>query len=120
MPVHLATPTVVTAAGHPPKRIEEFVGRVRSGTAAVSVARMTSPEGWSEPAQCPEFDEVTLVLEGAVHVEHEGGTLVVRAGEAVLTHAGERVRYATPEPGGARYVAVCVPAFAPDRVHREA
>lgn len=119
MPVHIPVPTVIPAAGSGGKRIEEYVGRARTDTAAVSVARMRSPAGWSEPAQAPEFDEVTLVLAGEVHVAHEGGTLVVRAGEAVLTRAGERVRYSTPAPGGAEYVAVCVPAFSPGTVHRE-
>jgi ethanolamine utilization protein EutQ (cupin superfamily) len=97
--------------------IRELVGRVNTGTEGVSVARMTSPPGWEEPAQTPEFDEVTLVLEGVVAVEHEGGTITVRAGEAVLTRAGERVRYSTPE--GAEYVAICVPAFSPDSAHRD-
>jgi ethanolamine utilization protein EutQ (cupin superfamily) len=99
------------------KRIDEHVGRAATGTEAVSVAHMRSPAGWEEPAQTPEFDEVTLVLAGAVHVEHDGGVLVVGAGQSVLTRAGERVRYTTPE--GAEYVAVCLPAFSPDTVHRE-
>jgi len=120
MPQHIVAPTVIAAAGNAPKRIEEFVGRVNSGTSQVSVARMTSPSGWVEPAQRPRFDEVTLVLAGEVHVEHDGGTLVVRAGEAVLTRAGERVRYSTPGAQGAQYVAVCVPAFTPESVQREA
>ena len=99
------------------KLIDEYVGRASTSTEQVSVAHMRSPAGWEEPAQRPEFDEVTLVLGGAVHVEHDGGTLVVSVGQAVLTRAGERVRYTTPE--GAEYVAVCLPAFAPDTVHRE-
>ena len=99
------------------KLIDEYVGRASTSTEQVSVAHMRSPAGWEEPAQSPEFDEVTLVLAGAVHVDHDGGTLVVSAGQAVLTRAGERVRYTTPE--GAEYVAVCLPAFAPDTVHRE-
>lgn len=115
MPQHLTTPTRIPVPGG--KQIDEFVGAVNSGSTGVSVARMDSPPGWTEPWQTPEFDEVTLVLEGAVHVEHEGGTTVVAAGEALLTHGGERVRYSTPD--GARYVAVCTPAFAPDTVHRE-
>lgn len=119
MPLHLAVPLVVPAAGTGGKRIEEFVGRLRTGTEAVSVARMKSPCGWSEPAQRPAFDEVTLVLAGEVQVEHDEGTLIVRAGEAVLTRAGERVRYSTPGADGAEYVAICVPAFSPDSVHRE-
>lgn len=120
MPTHIAQPTVVAAAGAKPKRIEEFVGRVNSGTDAVSVARMQSPQGWVEPGQRPEFDEFTLVLAGALHVQHEEGTLVVGAGQAVIAHAGEWVRYSTPDEGGAEYVAVCLPAFAPDTVHRDA
>ena len=113
----IPAPTVVAAAGTPPKRIEEFVGRVNSATAALSVARMTSPPGWQEPGQTPEFDEYTLVLAGALRVETGRGVLEVRAGQAVHAPAGEWVRYGTPE--GAEYVAVCVPAFAPDTVHRD-
>ena len=118
MPLHIPSPTRIASAGNRPKLIDEYVGRVSTGTATASVARMQSPAGWIEPAQVPEFDEVTLVLEGLLRVEHDAGTLDVRAGEAVLCRAGERVRYATPEPGGASYVAVCVPAFSPDTVHR--
>ena len=99
------------------KLIDEYVGRASTGSEAVSVAHMRSPAGWEEPAQTPQFDEVTLVLAGAVHVEHDGGVLEVPAGSAVLTRAGERVRYTTPE--GAEYVAVCLPAFSPDTVNRE-
>jgi quercetin dioxygenase-like cupin family protein len=120
MPIHIAAPTTVQAAGEPPKRIEEFVGRVNSETESVSVARMRSPEGWSEPGQRPEFDEYTVVLAGCLRVTHEGGALAVRAGEAVITRAGEWVRYSTPDPGGAEYVAVCLPAFSPETVHRDA
>src|SRR6187401_1730936 len=112
MPRLIAAPAVVAAAGTKPKRIEEFAGRVNSGHAGVSVARMTSPEGWLEPGQRPEFEEVTVVLKGLVRVEHDGGVLDVRAGQAVVTHPGEWVRYSTPEPGGAEYIAVCLPAFA--------
>ena len=108
MPLLIEKPTEITAAGNKPKVIREYVGRVNSGTAAVSVAHMTSPEGWEEPGQRPEFDEYTLVLRGMLRVEHEGGALEVRAGQAVIAHAGEWVRYATPEPGGADYVAVCL------------
>ena len=115
VPIHVTSPTVVPGVGE--KVIREFVGRVNTETSAVSVARMTSPPGWAEPAQTPEFDEVTVVLEGVVVVEHGGGELTVRAGEAVLTRAGERVRYSTPE--GAEYIAVCVPAFSPEAVHRD-
>jgi ethanolamine utilization protein EutQ (cupin superfamily) len=119
MPRHVAAPTRVEAAGRPAKLIDEFVGRVNSGTAAVSIARMRSPAGWSEPPQRPEFDEYTVVLAGELHVEHDAGRLVVRAGEAVIVSAGERVRYSTPVEGGAEYVAVCLPAFSPGIVHRE-
>jgi ethanolamine utilization protein EutQ (cupin superfamily) len=109
----------VAAAGNLPKVIEEYVGRVSTGTAAVSVARMRSPAGWVEPGQTPAFDEYTLVLAGALHVRHRDGALVVRAGEAVIAHAGEWVQYSSPEAGGAEYVAVCVPAFAPEHAHRD-
>lgn len=119
MPTHIAGPTRIEAAGNKPKIIEEFVGRVNSGTTGASMARMTSPSGWVEPGQRPEFDEFTLVLRGEVHVEHDGGRVVVGAGEAVITHAGEWVRYSTPGPDGAEYVAVCLPAFSPDTVHRD-
>jgi ethanolamine utilization protein EutQ (cupin superfamily) len=115
MPVHIASPTVVPGVGE--KVIRELVGRVNTGTGEVSVARMTSPPGWEEPAQTPEFDEVTVVLDGAVVVEHDDGTIVARPGEAVLARAGERVRYSTPD--GAEYLAVCVPAFSPDAAHRD-
>jgi len=119
MPTLIPSPTVVAAAGNKPKRIEEFAGRVNSGHAAVSVARMTSPAGWREPGQRPAFEEITVVLSGLLRVEHEGGTIDVRAGQAVVAHPGEWVRYSTPEPGGAHYVAVCLPAFSPETVHRD-
>jgi len=119
MPQLVPAPSIVQAAGEPPKRIEEYVGRVNSGAAHVSVARMVSPAGWVEPGQRPEFEEVTLVLRGALRVEHEGGALEVRAGQAVVTRPGEWVRYSSPEPGGAEYVAVCLPAFSPETVHRD-
>jgi len=119
MPTHIAKPSVIEAAGNLPKRIEEFAGRVNSGHASVSVARMVSPAGWQEPGQRPEFEEITVVLRGALCVEHEGGAFVVRAGEAVVARAGEWVRYSTPEAGGAEYVAVCLPAFSPATVHRD-
>jgi mannose-6-phosphate isomerase-like protein (cupin superfamily) len=112
-------PAIVQAAGNKPKRIEEFVGRVNSGDAAVSVARMTSPGGWQEPGQTPEFDEYTVVLRGVLRVETRQGALDVRAGQAVVAPAGEWVRYGTPYPDGAEYVAVCVPGFSPDTVHRD-
>ena len=111
---------VVTAVGHPPKRIEEYFGRVRSGTETVSVARMKSPSGWSEPGQTPEFDEYTLVLAGSLRVETRTGGIEVRAGQALHAPAGEWVRYSTPGPEGAEYVAVCLPAFSADTVHRDA
>ncbi|HSN71404.1 MAG TPA: hypothetical protein VLT59_07835 [Steroidobacteraceae bacterium] len=118
MPLHLKSPTIVEAAGNLPKRIEEYVGRINSGHASVSVARMSSPAGWQEPGQTPEFDEVTLVLEGTVRVESTDGTFEVAAGEAIVARAGEWVRYSTP--AGAVYVAICIPAFSPDIVHRDA
>lgn len=119
MPRLIEQPTVIEAAGNKPKRIEEFAGRVNSGDTQVSVARMVSPGGWQEPGQRPEFQEVTVVLRGLVRVEHEGGVLDVKAGQAVVTLPGEWVRYSTPEPDGAEYVAVCLPAFSPDTVHRD-
>lgn len=120
MPTLISTPAVVESAGNKPKRIEEFVGRVNSAHATLSVARMTSPAGWCEPGQRPDFEEVTVVLRGLLRVEHAGGRLDVRAGQAVVAAAGEWVRYSTPEADGAEYVAVCVPAFSPASVHRDA
>ncbi len=120
MPILIPAPTVITAAGNKPKRIEEYVGRVNSGHATVSVARMVSPGGWEEPGQRPAFEEVTVVLRGRVRVESESGVLDVQAGQAVVTRPGEWVRYSTPDPGGAEYVAVCLPAFSPETVHRDA
>jgi hypothetical protein len=111
---------VVPAAGTKPKVIEEFVGRVNSGTSAVSVARMVSPEGWTEPGQAPEFDEYTVVLRGSLRVESRSGVLDVGPGQAVVAVRGEWIRYSTPAAGGAEYIAVCVPAFAPGLVHRDA
>lgn len=119
MPVHIPAPVRVTAAGNKPKLIDEYVGRVSQGEARVSVAHMRSPGGWVEPAQTPAFDEYTVVLRGLLRLEHDGGALDVKAGEAVLARAGERVRYSTPLEEGAEYIAVCLPAFAPDLVHRE-
>jgi mannose-6-phosphate isomerase-like protein (cupin superfamily) len=115
----IEAPTRIVAAGEPPKRIEEFIGRVNSATDALSVARMISPCGWSEPGQTPEFDEFTVVLRGALHVETRGGTLRVAAGQAVVAERGEWVRYSTPEAEGAEYIAVCLPAFSPQTVHRD-
>lgn len=119
MPVFIDGPTRIAAAGEPPKLIEEYVGRVNSGDTGVSVARMQSPKGWLEPGQRPEFDEYTLVLRGMLRVEHEGGVIDVKSGQAVITKKGEWVRYSTPEGEGAEYVAVCIPAFSPDTVHRD-
>ena len=117
MPTLIAQPTRVEAAGTKPKIIEEFVGRVNSKTAAVSVAHMKSPAGWLEPGQTPEFDEYTLVLKGTLQVTHKGGSVDVHAGQAVIAHRGEWIQYSTPE--GAEYVAICVPAFSPSTVHRD-
>ena len=119
MPTKINGPSIIEAAGTRAKRIEEYIGQVNSGTGAVSVARMISPTGWQEPGQRPVFDEYTVVLKGRLRVESEDGTLDIRAGEAVITHAGEWVRYSTPEPEGAEYIAVCLPAFSPDTVHRD-
>jgi mannose-6-phosphate isomerase-like protein (cupin superfamily) len=119
MPTHIATPTRIEAAGNKPKLIDEFVGHVNSKTGALSVAQMRSPEGWVEPRQTPEFDEFTVVLKGMLRVEHKGGQIDVRAGQAVVAHKGEWIRYSTPEAGGAEYIAVCLPAFSPTTVHRD-
>jgi len=118
MPRLIEAPTVVEAAGNKPKRIEEYAGRVNSGHADVSVARMRSPEGWREPGQRPDFEEITVVLSGTVRVEYEGGSMDVAAGQAVVTSPGEWIRYSTPHDGGAEYIAVCLPAFSPGTVHR--
>jgi mannose-6-phosphate isomerase-like protein (cupin superfamily) len=120
MAQHISGPTRIHAAGNKPKIIEEFVGRVNSETAAVSIARMQSPGGWLEPGQTPEFDEYTVVLRGSLTVTTRAGDQVVRAGEAIITPAGEWVRYSSPEPDGAEYIAVCLPAFSPNTVHRDA
>lgn len=115
----IESPRVIEAAGNKPKLIEEFIGRVSTGSASASVARMTSPSGWVEPGQTPEFDEYTLVLKGALVVQTRAERLTVKAGQAVWAAAGEWVRYSTPGPEGAEYVAICVPAFSPDTVHRD-
>jgi hypothetical protein len=120
MPTLIAKPTVITAAGNKPKLIEEFIGRVNSGESRLSVARMRSLAGWVEPGQRPEFDEFTLVLAGVLHVKGESGEWDVRAGQAIVTRAGEWVQYSTPGADGAEYVAVCLPAFSPQTVHRDA
>lgn len=119
MPTLIAQPTRIEAAGNKPKLIDEHVGRVNSRHEQVSVVHMRSPGGWVEPGQMPDFDEFTVVLKGLLRVEHRGGVLDVRAGQAVVAHRGEWVRYSTPEPEGAEYVAVCLPAFSPDTVHRD-
>jgi mannose-6-phosphate isomerase-like protein (cupin superfamily) len=120
MPTLISSPSVVKAAGNKPKVIEEFIGRVNSGTGGVSIARMRSPGGWVEPGQTPEFDEYTLVLHGVLRVTSRRGSLDVAAGQAVIAHRGEWVQYSTPGPEGAEYVAVCLPAFSPTTVHRDA
>jgi quercetin dioxygenase-like cupin family protein len=117
MPRLISGASVIQAAGTRPKRIEEYAGRVNSGHNTVSVARMQSPPGWEEPGQRPDFEEITVVLSGTLHVEHEGGGLDVHAGQAVVTEPGEWIRYSTPE--GAEYIAVCLPAFSPQTVHRD-
>lgn len=117
MPRLIARPTVIKSAGNKPKQIEEYAGRVNSGHDAISVARMRSPAGWQEPGQRPEFEEITVVLAGSLRVEYEGGEIEVNAGQAVVTSRGEWIRYSTPN--GAEYVAVCLPAFSPDTVHRD-
>src|SRR5271168_3405414 len=113
MPTLIQQPTIITAAGNKPKRIAEYFGRVNSATEAVSVAHMTSPSGWVEPGQCPEFDEYTVVLRGALRVETQSESISVQAGQAIITRRGEWIRYSTPEPDGAEYIAVCLPAFSP-------
>jgi mannose-6-phosphate isomerase-like protein (cupin superfamily) len=120
MPTLIPQPTVIEPHGNKPKRIEEYAGRVNSGHAGVSVARMVSPEGWAEPGQRPEFEEITVVLKGLLRVEYEGGAMDVRGGQAIVAAPGEWVRYSSPEPGGAEYVAICLPAFSPVTVHRDA
>ncbi|HRI53650.1 MAG TPA: cupin [Pseudomonadota bacterium] len=119
MPTLIQKPSRIEAAGNKPKLIDEYVGRVTSNTDAVSIAHMRSPGGWQEPGQTPQFDEYTVVLRGVLRVEHRDGALEVRAGQAVITRGGEWVRYSTPEADGAEYVAVCVPAFSPQTVHRD-
>jgi mannose-6-phosphate isomerase-like protein (cupin superfamily) len=120
MPTLIERPTVIAPAGNKPKVIEEYAGRVNSQHHTVSIAKMQSPEGWEEPGQRPEFEEITVVLKGLLRVEYEGGTLDVHAGQAVVTAPGEWIRYSSPQPGGAEYIAVCLPAFSPDAVHRDA
>jgi mannose-6-phosphate isomerase-like protein (cupin superfamily) len=119
MPTLIEKPTLIKAAGNKPKTIEEYAGRVNTGHDRLSVARMKSPAGWREPGQRPEFEEITVVLNGLLRVEHEGGALEVRAGQAVVSKPGEWVRYSSPEPQGAEYIAICLPAFSPETVHRD-
>lgn len=120
MATHIRMPTVLQAAGQPPKVIEEFIGRVNSKTESVSIARMTSPSGWSEPGQTPRFDEYTVVLRGSLHITLKDREWDVQAGQAIIVPAGEWVQYSTPSPDGAEYIAVCLPAFSPSLVHRDA
>ena len=119
MPTIINKPSIIEAADNKPKIIEEYIGRVNSKTSSVSIAKMTSPEGWTEPGQKPEFDEYTIVLKGKINVKVDDKNYEVEAGQAIITHAGEWVQYSTPESGGAEYVAVCLPAFSPDIVHRD-
>lgn len=119
-PILLPSPSRVAAAGTKPKLIDEYIGRVNSHTEGVSIAHMRSPQGWTEPGQTPEFDEYTVVLKGHIHVEYRGGELDVRAGQAVIAHRGQWVRYSTPSPEGAEYIAVCSPAFSLGAAHRDA
>jgi quercetin dioxygenase-like cupin family protein len=119
MPQLIGSATKVNAQGNKPKLIEEFIGRVNTRTSALSIARMRSPQGWVEPGQTPEFDEYTVVLEGLLRVDFEGGSIDVKAGQAVLCKKGEWIRYSSPTPDGAHYVAICLPAFSPDTVHRD-
>jgi mannose-6-phosphate isomerase-like protein (cupin superfamily) len=119
MPKHITQPTRIEAAGNKPKLIDEYVGRVNSKSAHVSIAHMRSPAGWTEPRQRPEFEELTVVLKGMLRVEHDGGTTDVNAGQGIICYPGEAVRYSTPLPDGAEYIAVCIPAFSPDTVHRD-
>jgi mannose-6-phosphate isomerase-like protein (cupin superfamily) len=120
MPRIIEAPTRIQAVGQPPKTIEEYIGRVNSQTEAVSVARMISPSGWSEPGQTPEFDEYTVVLRGELQIESREGLLSVKSGQAVIVPRGEWIRYSSPGPDGAEYMAICLPAFSPETVHRDA
>jgi mannose-6-phosphate isomerase-like protein (cupin superfamily) len=119
MPTLISKPTRIESAGNKPKIIEEYVGYINTSTAGVSIAHMHSPEGWQEPGQTPEFDEYTLVLRGTLRVQHKSGELDVSAGQAVIAHGGEWIRYSSPFADGAEYIAVCLPAFSPDTVHRD-
>ncbi len=119
MPTLIPQPTRIQSAGNKPKLIDEYIGRVNSKTSSASVAHMRSPVGWLEPGQTPDFDEFTIVLKGTLHVEHENGSVDDTAGQAVIAYAGEWIRYSTPQEGGAEYIAVCLPAFSMDTVHRD-
>lgn len=119
MPTLIATPKRIEAAGNKPKLIDEYIGCVNSGHHNISIAHMSSPGGWIEPGQTPEFEEFTIVLKGMLRVTHQAGVFDVHAGQAVCTHPGEWVQYSTPEPEGAEYIAVCLPAFSPETVHRD-
>ena len=119
MPKIIEKPTIIKAAGTKPKEISEYIGRVNTGQTSISIARMVSPPGWEEPGQQPEFEEYTLILKGALKVEHRDGVATINAGEAIITHAGEWVRYSTPNANGAEYIAVCNPAFSQEKVHRD-
>jgi ethanolamine utilization protein EutQ len=119
MPTLISQPTRIQSVGNKPKLIDEYIGRVNTKTTAASVAHMRSPQGWLEPGQTPQFDEFTIVLKGMLRVEHQGGTLDINAGQAVIAHAGEWVRYSTPQDDGAEYIAVCLPAFSMQSVHRD-
>jgi len=119
MPTLIPQPTQIQSAGNKPKLIDEYIGRVNSKTSAASVAHMRSPQGWLEPGQTPEFEEFTVVLKGMLRVESKEGSLEVAAGQAVIAHAGEWIRYSTPNEGGAEYIAVCLPAFSMETVHRD-
>jgi mannose-6-phosphate isomerase-like protein (cupin superfamily) len=119
MPTLISQPTRITSAGNKPKLIDEYIGRVNTQTSDASVAHMRSPGGWVEPGQTPDFDEFTVVLNGMLRVKHEGGDIDVHAGQAIVVHQGEWVQYSTPEPDGAEYIAVCLPAFSMETVHRD-
>lgn len=119
MPELIEHPTIITAVGNKPKEIREVIGRANTGTAALSVAHMRSPAGWCEPGQCPEFDEYTYVLAGELQVAYTGGQYTVQAGQAIMTRSGEWVQYSTPGSLGAEYIAICLPAFSPETVHRD-
>ncbi len=120
MPTLISTPARITAAGNKPKIIDEFIGQVSSHESRLSIAHMRSPNGWTEPGQTPEFDEFTVVLKGALRVTHHDGAVDVATGQAVIAHAGEWVQYSTPHPDGAEYIAICLPAFSPETVRRDA